>query len=129
MRVGDSALRFLPAMTSTRFGVGRHLDRAGRRVFRAGIGRRGTASLHRYFADARRTDAWPSIEHTLEQLADRPVATVFGARNDPLRFQPEWRRRFPAARQLVVPHGNHFPMCDSPARVADAVRGLSTAVG
>jgi pimeloyl-ACP methyl ester carboxylesterase len=28
---------------------------------------------------------------------------------------------FPAARQVVVPRGNHFPMCDAPELVAHSI--------
>ena len=48
--------------------------------------------------------------------------TVFGERNDPLRFQPKWKALFPHARQVVIPGGNHFPMCDDPDVVADSIR-------
>ena len=51
-------------------------------------------------------------------LADRPLLTIFGQYNDPLRLQPQWRQRFPSARQEIVPKGNHFPRCDTPASVA-----------
>jgi len=48
--------------------------------------------------------------------------TIFGERNDPLGFQPHWRVVFPAARQVVIPKGNHFPMCDAPDVVAEEIR-------
>ena len=31
---------------------------------------------------------YQTIDALLVQLADRPVLTIFGARNDPLRFEP-----------------------------------------
>jgi haloalkane dehalogenase len=51
-----------------------------------------------------------------------PLLTIFGERNDPLGFQPQWKEMFPDARQVVVPKGNHFPMCDDPDLVANAIR-------
>jgi haloalkane dehalogenase len=122
IRTLDVATGVIPRLSSTRFGTGRHLDRAGRREFRSGLDRRGRSSFHRYFADARRTDIWPRTESALGRLREHPLTTVFGERNDPLRFQPQWLARFPQANQLVVPRGHHFPMCDDPAAVAAAVR-------
>lgn len=119
----DALTGFLPRMTATRFGVGRRLDRDAKRVFRLGIDRDGRRSFHRYMRGARREDAlFARVERTLRgPLADRPLLTVFGERNDPLDFQPRWRERFPEARRLVVPGGLHFPMCDAPELVAESV--------
>jgi pimeloyl-ACP methyl ester carboxylesterase len=50
------------------------------------------------------------------------MLTIFGERNDPLKSQPQWKRLFPSTRQIVIPKGNHFPMCDDPDRVANAIR-------
>jgi haloalkane dehalogenase len=124
MREVDAWTGWLPAATSGRFGVGRHWSRADRAAFRAGFGRDGRRSVHRYLDDARRADdLYATVDAALRgPLADRPLLTVFGQYNDPLRLQPRWKRLFPAARQEVVPRGNHFPMCDDPARVAAWIR-------
>ncbi len=53
---------------------------------------------------------------------DLRLLTIFGERNDPLRFQPRWKALFPGAPQVVVPRGNHYPMCDDPDLVAGAIR-------
>lgn len=58
MRALDVVTNLLPQLTSTTFGVGRHLDGASRRAFRAGIGRDGVRALHFYLRDARHSDAW-----------------------------------------------------------------------
>jgi len=121
MRWFDVATGFLPRMTSGRFGVGRHLTRTERRLFRRGVGRRGRASFHRYMASARHTDFEP-VETSLDALATRPILTIFGARNDPLGFQPRWAERCRSVRHESVPRGNHFPMCDAPDVVATAIR-------
>jgi haloalkane dehalogenase len=57
----------------------------------------------------------------LGPLRDLPLLTIFGQFNDPLRFQPKWKKRFPSCRQVVIRHGNHFPMCDAPDTVAEAI--------
>jgi pimeloyl-ACP methyl ester carboxylesterase len=53
---------------------------------------------------------------------DLPLITIFGERNDPLGFQPRWKELFPRAQQVLVPRGNHFPMCDAPDLVAETIR-------
>jgi len=55
-------------------------------------------------------------------LRQVPLLTIFGERNDPLKFQPRWKALFPEARQVVVSKGNHFPMCDDPDLVATSIR-------
>ncbi len=49
------------------------------------------------------------------------MLTVFGERNDPFDFQGKWKALFPHAVQVVVPAGHHFPMCDAPDLVAEAI--------
>jgi haloalkane dehalogenase len=79
-------------------------------------------AFHDYVHDARDSSVYEELERALSgALARLPLLTIFGERNDPLAVQPQWKAPFPAARQLV-PDGNHFPMCDAPDLVADAVR-------
>jgi haloalkane dehalogenase len=120
----DAYTGWLPAATASRFGVGRHWNRADRATYRAGIDRDGRRSIHRYLADARRADAlYTAVDAALRgPLADRPLLTVFGQYNDPLKLQPRWKALFPAARQEIVPKGNHFPMCDAPEAVAQWIQ-------
>jgi pimeloyl-ACP methyl ester carboxylesterase len=122
----DVATGLLPRITSTGFGVGRHWDRADLAVFRAGIDRAARRAWHGYFRDARRADAvYAEIDAGLcGPLSDRPLLTIFGQFNDPLRFQPRWKALFPAARQVTVRHGNHFPMCDDPDLVASELKSF-----
>jgi pimeloyl-ACP methyl ester carboxylesterase len=123
MRELDALTGWLPRLASSAFGVGRHLSRADRAVFRAGVDRPARRALHDYFADAHRADdLYQRIHGALHgPLADRPLLTVFGQLNDPFRFQRQWQARFPQARQHVVRRGNHYPMCDDPTGVAETI--------
>ena len=108
-------------VTATPFGAGRHLDAAGRQAYRAGF-RKSMSVFHDYLRDARDTDLYDEIAAGLDgPLRRLPLLTIFGQRNDPLHFQPQWRALFPAVRQIVIPKGNHFPMCDAPDLVADEI--------
>ena len=120
----DVAVGWLPRLTGTAFGVGRRWSRADRAVFRAGIDRSARRAWHGYFRDARHAaELYAELADGLRgPLSDRPLLTVFGQFNDPLRFQPRWKNLFPAAHQVTVRRGNHFPMCDDPDLVASAVK-------
>ena len=120
----DAALGWLPRATATGFGVGRHWRRSDLAVFRVGIDRSARRAWYGYFRDAREA---AEVDGGLRAaLADRPLLTIFGQRNDPLRFQPHWKTLFPTAQQLTVRRGNHFPMCDDPELVASAAKSSVT---
>ena len=123
MRLSDAATGWFPRMSSTRFGVGRQLTRRDKRVFRAGMDRRGRRSFHYYVRSARphRTD-YEAVARGAKALTSRPLLTIFGARTDPGHFQPKWRELFASTVAVVVPNGYHFPMCDAPDLVADSIR-------
>jgi pimeloyl-ACP methyl ester carboxylesterase len=120
----DVWTEFLTRITSTNFGIGRHMDSASRQAFRAGIDRQGRRAFHYYMRDARNCHSlYRDVEQVLSGgFKSLPLMTIFGERNDPLGFQSQWRALFPSARQIVVAGGNHFPMCDDPELVADAIR-------
>jgi pimeloyl-ACP methyl ester carboxylesterase len=124
MREFDAFTGLLARISASTFGAGRHLDHSSRAAFRAGIGSAGLRTFHRYMRDARQSDS--IYERAGSALAGPfralPLLTIFGERNDPFGFQPQWRRLFPDARQVVVPKGNHFPMCDDPDLVAATIR-------
>jgi pimeloyl-ACP methyl ester carboxylesterase len=122
----DAATDVLSRVTSTSFGIGRHMSRGDRAVFRAGIDAPTRRAWHSYFRDARGADAlYAEVDDALRgTLANRPLLTIFGQLNDPLRFQPRWKGLFPSARQLKVRRGNHFPMCDDPDLVARALKSF-----
>jgi pimeloyl-ACP methyl ester carboxylesterase len=125
MRPLNTATNLVPRITAGRFGVGRHLTRQARTAF-LGPTRERTRrrTFHQLMADASRsTQLLEQVEAAQRtSLADRPVLTVFGQYNDPFRFQRRWRELYPHARQVIVPHGNHFPMNDDPQGVAAAIR-------
>ena len=111
-------------LTATSFGVGRAFAGSDRDAFVRGMNARGVRAFHDYMASAKDSvDVYRRAEAALDALRDVPVLTIFGERNDPFHFQAEWHRRFPAAEQVVVPNGNHFPMCDDPGLVAASIRG------
>lgn len=122
----NAATNLVPRLTATSFGVGRHLDRAGRQAF---LGPTRDRARRRAFHDlmrdaARSRSMLDEVEAALRgHLRTRPLLTIFGARNDPLHFQRRWLGMFPTATQVVVPRGNHFPMCDAPDVFAEALRG------
>ena len=120
----DAATNAIPLIASTSFGVGRHLDSASRRAFRAGTARASRRAFHHYMRDACRCDAlYRRIGEALAgPFAALPMLTIFGERNDPFRFQRRWKTLFPNAVEMVVSRGNHFPMCDAPDLVAEAIR-------
>ena len=121
----DVRTNLMPLMTSTRFGIGRHLSTPGRRAFRGPYAdrsrRRGVHQLMR--------SAISSPEHmalveaaTNNELNDLPVLTIFGARNDPWKFQQRHAETFPDHEGHVIPKSYHFPMMDEPDRFADLIR-------
>lgn len=122
VRWSHAGTGWLTALSSTRFGVGRHLDRAARRAFRRGMHRPGRRAMHRLMRSARRSAAvYAAADRALDRLVDLPALAVFGALGDYLRFRRRWRARLPRLREVTVPWGLHFPMCDDPDRVAAAL--------
>ena len=123
IRTVDLLTGVLPWMTASPFGVGRHLDVPRRRAYHDGL-RRTVGAFHDYLNRARFGDRiYDEVTHALTgTFRDRPLLTIFGEHNDPLGFQPQWKRLFPHARQVVVPRGNHFPMCDAPDLVAGSIK-------
>ncbi len=116
----------IPRLTSTRFGVGRHLERDGRRALLGPYRDRATASrnFHRTMRSAARAEAlMAEAEAALHgPLSGLPALVVFGENNDQFGFADRWRSLFPSAEQWTVDGGNHFPMCDDPAGYVDRVR-------
>jgi pimeloyl-ACP methyl ester carboxylesterase len=120
----DVLIGFIPRLSATSFGIGRHMDESSRQAFLAGMGSRGRRAFHNYMRDARRCDnLYDETSRALAgPLSGLPLLTIFGERNDPFGFQQQWKALFPDARQVVVAKGNHFPMCDDPDLVAESIR-------
>jgi pimeloyl-ACP methyl ester carboxylesterase len=124
MREIDVITQYLPRITITDFGIGRHMDQESRAAFLAGMGTRGIRAFHDYMHDARRChDLYGRIAALLHGPFSRlPFLTVFGELNDPFGFQQRWKELFDNSTDLVVPGGHHFPMCDAPDLVASTIR-------
>jgi pimeloyl-ACP methyl ester carboxylesterase len=119
---------WLARLSASSFGAGRHWTRGDRRVFLAGLNRPARRNIHRYLNALRREDdllrrAETALSAALAQL---PLLTVFGSRNDPFGFGKRWKQLFPAAEQRIVPGGNHYPMGDDPQAVAEWIRRWHT---
>ncbi|MGH2662071.1 MAG: alpha/beta fold hydrolase [Actinomycetota bacterium] len=123
----NTATNLVARATSTSFGVGRHLSRAGRRAFRGSyrdrrVRRNGLLMLR----DAATADPYlEAVDRTVRSaLATKPVLLVFGERSPVRRegFPDQWRERFPDAPLVIVEGGHHFPQCDDPPGVANAIR-------
>lgn len=128
----DRVTRFIPRLTRTRFGVGRHLSRSGKRAFLGPFQGRGrTRRIHSLMRNAIESDTvYERIEAaTAGPLQDRPVLTIFGERNDPFGFEDRHHATFPNHVGVVVAKGNHFPMMDDPDLFADSVRGWLRRLG
>jgi haloalkane dehalogenase len=134
---GSAAVRGISAVTGglawasgTRLGVGRNWDKATKRAWRAGLRDRSSRRfLHRLFRDARANrSTQDAAEAAIAGLKDGPLITVFGEFGDYFRFQKQWSARHAVLDRIVVPWGLHFPMCDNPGMVAEALARLAIRV-
>jgi haloalkane dehalogenase len=121
----DEATNLVPRLASTRFGVGRHLDRQGRVAFLGpfrdrAVRRRFHSAMRSAYRDPGFTDGVAEAVRTT--LRDLPVLTIFGERNDPFGFQQRHATTFADHEGIVVEKGNHFPMMDDPELFAACVR-------
>ena len=121
----DVRTNLMPAMSGTRFGVGRRLSPAGKRAFRGPLHDR--ARLRRFHRLMRSAVTSPEFMATIEattkeEINDLPVLTIFGARNDPWRFQRRHAEVFPDHEGHIIPKGYHFPMMDEPDLFAELIR-------
>ena len=120
-RASGSLSGWLARLSASSFGAGRHWTRGDRRVFLTGLDRSARRNTHRYLNALRReNDLLGRVEGALrEDLAELPLLTVFGSRNDPFGLATRWKQFFPTAEQHIVPGGNHYPMGDDPKVVAE----------
>jgi len=121
----DAGTNFLIRMAATRFGVGRHLSRAGKKAFRGPY--RDRSRRRRIHVLMRSVLNSPEHFNQIEEatsleLNDRPVLTIFGQYNDPWGFQDRHAATFPNHEGILVPKGYHFPMTVDPDLYAATIR-------
>ena len=110
--------------TASRYGVGRRMGRADRRSFlgpwHSRNSRRATQQI---LAGVLRIDPMMAeAERSLRTtLADLPVLTLFGRKNDPYGWQSRFAQIFPHATAAGIADGHHFPFNDDPDAYAAAI--------
>ena len=110
--------------TASRYGVGRRMGRADRRSFlgpwRSRNSRRATQQI---LAGVLRIDTMMvEVERSLRTtLADLPVLTLFGRKNDPYGWQSRFAQIFPHATAAGIADAHHFPFNDDPDAYAAAI--------
>ena len=120
----NNLTNFVARFTVTRYGVGRVMSRADRRAFlgpwRTRANRRATQQT---LAGVLRVDpVMAEVEHSLRTtLADLPVLTLFGRKNDPYGWQARFGQVFPQATAVGMDDGHHFPFNDDPDAYAGAI--------
>jgi pimeloyl-ACP methyl ester carboxylesterase len=111
--------------TASRFGVGRHLTKAGRRAFLGPMQRtESRAVIHHLMKEtAREARLLGNIARRIQtMLRDRPLLMLIGERNDPGGYyQRHWEALLPRSSKKIIRKGYHFPMCDDPDLCASAI--------
>jgi haloalkane dehalogenase len=111
-------------VTASPYGVGRRMSRADRRAFRGPwrsvSSRRATQQI---LAGVLRIDPiMADVELALQtRLADLPVLTLFGRKNDPYGWQHRFGHIFPQAVAAGIADGHHFPFDDDPGAYGAAI--------
>jgi len=126
----DATTNLLPRLSAGSFGVGRHLDQAGRTAFVGPFREKGPRRrFHQLMASVmEESDYLTDLEQALSTtLAGKPVLTIYGERNDLFGFQARFKGHFPDGEEMIVPKGLHFPMCDDPQGFAERVSRWHTA--
>ena len=114
----------LARLTATSYGVGRHLSKADRRAFlgpwRSRAARHATQQV---LVELLRIDPLMSeLELELQaKLADIPVLTLFGSKNDRLGWQRRFGLMFRNVTAVGIADGHHFPFNDDPDRYTEAI--------
>ena len=114
----------LALFTASSYGVGRQMSRADRRSFlgpwRSRSSRRATQQV---LAGVLRIDPMMAeVERSLRTtLADLPVLTLFGRKNDPYGWQGRFRQIFPHATAAGLADAHHFPFNDDPEAYSAAI--------
>lgn len=110
-------------LTSGRAGIGRLLDDPAKSAFLGPYRKRtGRNRFHELMASVLDDPAFTEEgASALAHRSDVPALTIFGERNDPFGFQARFRGLLDGPDEMVVPGGNHFPMCDDPDGVAGTI--------
>jgi pimeloyl-ACP methyl ester carboxylesterase len=120
----NSLTNAMALFTATSYGVGRKMNRTDRRCFlgpwHSARSRRATQQI---LAGALRIDPLMSgLERSLPaRLADLPVLTLFGLKNDSYGWQSRFQQMFPHATAAGIADGRHFPFCDDPDTYGAAI--------
>jgi pimeloyl-ACP methyl ester carboxylesterase len=115
----------LPLLTATLYGVGRKMSRADRRIFRGPWRSRSSrrATLQVLAGVLRIDPMMAGVERSLPTvLADLPVLTIFGRKNDPYGWQSRFQQIFPGAAAVGIADGHHSPFNDDPDGYSAAIR-------
>ncbi len=121
---GNSLTNVTARLTASRYGVGRMMSKADRRAFlgpwRSPSSRRATQQI---LAGLLQIDlVMTGVEQSLRTtLADLPVLTLFGRKNDPYGWQARFQQVFPHATAAGIDGGHHFPFNDDPDAYAAAI--------
>jgi haloalkane dehalogenase len=111
-------------LTASSYGVGGKMSKADRQIFlgpwRSRSSRRATLQV---LAGVLRIDPMMAgVERSLATtLADLPVLTLFGRKNDPYGWQHRFSQIFPNATVAGISNGHHFPFCDDPDAYSAAI--------
>jgi haloalkane dehalogenase len=120
----NSLTNLVARLTATSYGVGRLMSKADRRAFlgpwRTRANRRATQQT---LAGVLRVDpVMAEVERSLRTtLADLPVLTLFGSKNDPYGWQARFGQVFPQAMAAGIDDGHHFPFNDDPDAYTAAI--------
>jgi haloalkane dehalogenase len=123
-RAVNTLTNVLALLTATSDGVGRKMSRADRRAFLGPWRSRGQrrATLQVLAGVLHIDPLMAGVERSLlTTLADLPVLTVFGRKNDPYRWQDRFQQIFPGAMAVRIADGHHFPFNDDPDRYTAAI--------
>lgn len=124
-RAVNSLTNVVALFTARRYGVGRHMTRSDRRAFlgpwRSRNSRHATQQI---LAGVLAIDPIMAEAERLlpAALADLPVLTLFGRKNDRYGWQDRFQQIFPRATAAGIPDGRHFPFNDDPDAYAAAKR-------
>lgn len=114
----------VPRLSTTSFGIGRHLDEASRKAFVGPYAAKGPRRRFHHLMNGAlaERDYLAKLDQALKTtLAGKPVLTIFGEKNDQFGFQARFKDYFPDSDEMVIPKGHHFPMCDDPEGVAERI--------